>query len=137
MNLWKDDAGFSLIELIVVMTIMAVLVGVLAPQFLKYVNNARVATDIDNAQELARLVDAAIADTNGNSVAPLIQGAGGTAVTDVPGLDQLPVCKRDASFVWKIDSSQGTGVTSITLNGYEIYPYVYAANSYYAQYYKK
>lgn len=136
MNLWKDDAGFSLVELIVVIAIMAILISVLAPQFLKYVNNSRVTTDIANAQELARLVDAAIADTNGSSVPSSIQGAGGTAVANVSGLEQLPVSKRDASFVWKIDSSQGLGVTSITLNGYEIYPYAYSTNSYYAQYYQ-
>lgn len=31
------NKGFSLVELIIVIAIMAVLVGVLAPQFLKYV----------------------------------------------------------------------------------------------------
>ena len=33
----KNNKGFSLVELIVVIAIMAVLVGVLAPQFIKYV----------------------------------------------------------------------------------------------------
>ena len=32
-----NNKGFSLVELIIVIAIMAVLVGVLAPQFMKYV----------------------------------------------------------------------------------------------------
>ncbi len=42
----KNNKGFSLVELIVVIAIMAVLVGVLAPQFIKYVEKSRESTDI-------------------------------------------------------------------------------------------
>ena len=48
----NSQKGFSLIELIIVIAIMAVLVAVLAPQFLKYVERARNATDIANATEI-------------------------------------------------------------------------------------
>ena len=34
----KNNKGFSLVELIVVIAIMGVLVGILAPQFIKYVD---------------------------------------------------------------------------------------------------
>ena len=43
------NKGFSLVELIIVIAIMAVLVGVLAPQFLKYVERSRKSTDCQNA----------------------------------------------------------------------------------------
>jgi type IV pilus assembly protein PilA len=43
-----NDNGFSLVELIIVIAIMAVLVGVLAPQYLKYVEKSRRSADIDN-----------------------------------------------------------------------------------------
>lgn len=43
-----NNKGFSLVELIIVIAIMAVLVGVLAPQYLKYVERSRVSTDQDN-----------------------------------------------------------------------------------------
>ena len=44
----KDDRGFSLVELIIVIAIMAVLVGVAAPQYLKFVERGRNSTDIQN-----------------------------------------------------------------------------------------
>lgn len=48
-----NNKGFSLVELIIVIAIMAVLVVVLAPQFLKYVEKGRVSTDKDNAAAIA------------------------------------------------------------------------------------
>lgn len=44
----KDDKGFSLVELIIVIAIMAVVVGVAAPQYLRFVERGRNSTDIQN-----------------------------------------------------------------------------------------
>lgn len=44
-----NNKGFSLVELIIVIAIMAVLIGVLAPQYMKYVERSRNSTDRDNA----------------------------------------------------------------------------------------
>ena len=47
-----NDKGFSLVELIIVIAIMAVLIVVLAPQYLKYVERSRNSTDLQNATEI-------------------------------------------------------------------------------------
>lgn len=47
-----NNKGFSLVELIIVVAIMAVLIGVLAPQYLKYVEKSRESADLDNYQTI-------------------------------------------------------------------------------------
>lgn len=61
----KNNKGFSLVELIVVIAIMIVLVAVLAPVFTKYVEQSRRATDVQNANTIASaiLVDMANSDS--------------------------------------------------------------------------
>lgn len=53
----KSNKGFSLIELIVVVAIMAVLTGVLAPQFIKYVDKARRQKDLSTVMEMLHVVE--------------------------------------------------------------------------------
>lgn len=49
-----NDKGFSLVELIIVVAIMAILITVLVPQYIKYVERSRNATDMQNAGRLRR-----------------------------------------------------------------------------------
>lgn len=81
----KNNKGFSLVELIVVIAIMAVLVGVLAPQFIKYVERSRQSTDLQNVQELKSAIEADIADGEiaTDVTITITGGANGTAVSDV------------------------------------------------------
>lgn len=62
-----NNKGFSLVELIVVIAIMAVLVGVLAPQFIKYVEKSRESTDIQNADSVKTVVESYYSDKEGVS----------------------------------------------------------------------
>ncbi len=66
MNKKMNNKGFSLVELIIVIAIMAVLVGVLAPQFLKYVERSRKSTDVQTVAEIISAVNVYVADPNSN-----------------------------------------------------------------------
>ncbi len=117
----KDNKGFSLVELIIVIAIMAVLVGLLAPQYLKYVSNSKVSTDISNAQEIATAVNVAFADD---------QVHAGDTINALPSGDPLPASKYDSSYGWSIVVGSN-GVSSMTLGTYPIWPDPKVAGGYY------
>jgi type IV pilus assembly protein PilA len=58
----KKNKGFSLTELLVVIAIMAVLVGALAPALMRYINKARLSSDIDTGKEISKAIMSAVTD---------------------------------------------------------------------------
>lgn len=108
-----NNKGFSLVELIVVIAIMAVLVGVLAPQFIKYVESSRRSTDVSNAQNIQSAVLADIAEATWSGAAT----GSGTAITESfkpTTLGEAPVIKGNKndlngkSFTVSWDKNKGT-----------------------------
>lgn len=57
-----NNKGFSLVELIIVIAIMAILIVVLAPQYLKYVERSRNSTDLQNARTMMTAIETYAAD---------------------------------------------------------------------------
>ena len=57
-----DGKGFSLIELIIVVTIMGVLIAVLAPQYIRYIEKSRVGKDTEVAGVVRQAINVAMAD---------------------------------------------------------------------------
>ena len=58
----KNNKGFSLVELIVVVAIMAVLVGVLAPAYLRYVEKSRYQKDASAVAEAVEAIKVCAAE---------------------------------------------------------------------------
>ena len=56
------NKGFSLVELIIVVAIMAILIGVMAPQLMKYVERARVSKDTQAVDTIHTAVVTAMLD---------------------------------------------------------------------------
>ena len=65
----KNNKGFSLVELIVVIAIMAVLMAVLAPAMLRYVEKSRVQKDESAVSEVINAVNNALAEETINEKA--------------------------------------------------------------------
>ena len=87
-----NNRGFSLIELIVVIAIMAVLVGALTPQFIKYVERGRKSVDVQNVATIVSAVKIYAADPMVDSAAQIENGATITLTgsqVDVVGADGL------------------------------------------------
>ena len=59
-----NNKGFSLIELIIVIAIMAILVAIIAPNLTKYLGKSKKNTDKKNADEIASNLQTAITNYN-------------------------------------------------------------------------
>ncbi|MDD6331909.1 MAG: prepilin-type N-terminal cleavage/methylation domain-containing protein [Clostridium sp.] len=67
-----SNKGFSMVELIIVIAIMAILAAALAPALIKYINKSRLSTDVQTGQTIATSIQSALADESANNAASSI-----------------------------------------------------------------
>lgn len=104
-----NNKGFSLVELIIVIAIMAVLIAVLAPQFLRYVERSRLGTDNTAIGEVANAVKAAAASERINTE----MGTNSPVTIEIPttGTGGPVVCSGTSPLLQaELDATLGTNL---------------------------
>ena len=91
------NLGFSLVEIIVVLAIMAVLVGVLAPMYIKYVEHSRTVADEDFADNVRKTCETLVSDPDENLE------SGSYVVTITPNSD-ITITASDAAGKTHVDN---------------------------------
>lgn len=66
-----NNKGFSLVELIIVIAIMAILAGALAPALIKYIAKSRRSSDASNAGTIQSSMNSAYTDEDAAEAAPV------------------------------------------------------------------
>ena len=107
------NKGFSLVELIVVIAIMAVLVGVLAPTLIKNVENSRKSKDQQNLDTVKEAIVVALQDDAEKGVYSNL-ATGKTALT---GSDGTVTFGSDASTDSQAAIAENLGTTAADITG--------------------
>ena len=126
-----NNKGFSLVELIIVIAIMAILSAALAPQLMKYIEKSRVSTDKSSCDSIKSCVNTALAEEkvyteittlNSGTVSFKIETSGITLVTPTGAatnaIDNLKAELQSSLGSWPKPKSSGAQhfVVTITLD---------------------
>lgn len=116
MKATKNNKGFSLVELIVVVLIMGIIAVALAPQVMKWVGTSKENTDQNNAATFKSSVQTAIADymaNNATTVCPEVNNANfnGTAPGSFGNTSFLSCVNEVLNNQWPKTQAHANGFT--------------------------
>jgi prepilin-type N-terminal cleavage/methylation domain-containing protein len=105
-SLKKNNKGFTLVELIIVIAIIAVLGAVIAPQYIKYVEKSKEASDKAAVAEILHAAEVAAADP---SVTPVNGKTMGITITASTGVITITTTGDESGLADSVSKSVGTG----------------------------
>lgn len=139
------NKGFSLVELIIVVAIMAVLVGVMAPQLIKYVERTNVSSDVQLCDSMREAIIISMSDpdilaANDQSGMQINYLTSGTAykasyftddteftrsVCEIMGVDAVGSnCLTETRKVMKSTPARSSGEIYVQMNGGTVYVWI-------------
>lgn len=113
------NKGFSLVELIVVIAIMAVLVGVLAPTLIKNIEKSRESKDAQNIEQIKSSIEVALQDeTAYDQAVPTGSAASSNKLVTLTG-SAASVNSLYSSFKTEFDGIMSVANTKLTSKKYK------------------
>lgn len=124
-----NDKGFSMVEIIIVIAIIAVLATVLAPQYFKHLENAKKTTDLDNYRTIVSALQ--VEAINSGLESGTIEFSDGKSTSGTTetiktllkgvGIDLDNVTMQSSAYEdCKIELSTTDGVISFSVNNSEL-----------------
>lgn len=112
----KNNKGFTLVELIVVLVILAILAAILVPTLLGYIDRARSEKDYSTAQTVRVAAQAAIDQAYGDGYKTVASGTNSTC-TNIKEMDGV-MANGTPTYGEKVKTLAGvdTEVSSFTFN---------------------
>lgn len=95
-----NNKGFSMVELIIVIAIMAILAAALAPALIKYINKSRLSSDVSTGTSIASAIQTALSNESAydactpvNTPTAVQNAFSGDMLTEVQATIDLSNCK--------------------------------------------
>ena len=133
-NVKKDNKGFSLVELIIVIAIMAILVGIVGTQVLPYIDKSRHAKDVQVLSGLCTDATAAYSSAASELTESVYTITIDSTVSVSGGSDTAGATKLQNAFAeyngvtnvkdLKLESKEGKKVTAVTIKCQDSKPMV-------------